>query len=110
MRPSKSVIWSFNRSYWRHLGAWDETFDRDYAAALPGGVSDGTNPDFWAAQIERCVQTLDRLDEWSELPEEIYVVEFGVGDGELTHADRVVRIRDGLIVADEATVSGGRTR
>jgi hypothetical protein len=82
VRPSKSVIWSFNRSYWRHLGAWDETFDRDYAAALPGGVSDGTNPDFWAAQIERFVQTLDRLDEWSELPEEIYVVEFGVGDGQ----------------------------
>jgi putative ABC transport system ATP-binding protein len=26
------------------------------------------------------------------------------------HADRVVRIRDGLIVADEATASGGRSR
>src|ERR1700757_4633433 len=31
VRPSKSVIWSFNRSYWRHLGAWDETFQKDYA-------------------------------------------------------------------------------
>lgn len=82
VRPSKSVIWSFNRSYWRHLAAWDDTFQRDYAAALPGGVSDGTNPEFWAEQIERFMLTLDRLDEWSELPEEIHVLEFGVGDGQ----------------------------
>jgi hypothetical protein len=82
VRPSKSVIWSFNRSYWRHLGAWDEIFQKDYASALPGGVSDGTNPMFWADQIEAFMQTLERLDEWSELPEEIHVVEFGVGDGQ----------------------------
>jgi hypothetical protein len=82
VRPSKSVVWSFNRSYWRHLGAWDTTFRRDYAAALPGGVSDGTNPQFWADQIELFMHTLDRLDEWSELPEEINVLEFGVGDGQ----------------------------
>jgi hypothetical protein len=82
VRPSKSVIWSFNRSYWRHLGDWDETFQKDYAAALPGGVSDGTNPVFWAQQIETFMTTLDRLDEWSELPEEIRVLEFGVGDGQ----------------------------
>jgi hypothetical protein len=82
VRPSKSVIWSFNRSYWRHLAAWDETFQRDYASALPGGVSDGTNPEFWSDQIEAFIQTLDRLDEWSELPDEIHVLEFGVGDGQ----------------------------
>jgi len=82
VRPSKSVIWSFNRSYWRHLASWDETFQKDYAAALPGGVSDGTNPVFWAEQIETFMQTLNRLDEWSELPDEIHVLEFGVGDGQ----------------------------
>jgi hypothetical protein len=52
VRPSKSVTWSFNRSYWRHLGAWDATFEKDYAAALPGGVSDGTSPAFWADRID----------------------------------------------------------
>lgn len=82
VRPSKSVVWAFNRSYWRHLDAWDETFKKDYAAALPGGVSDGTNPDFWRDQIELFMDTLDRLDEWSELPDEIHVLEFGVGDGQ----------------------------
>jgi hypothetical protein len=82
VRPSKSVIWSFNRSYWRHLAAWDSTFQKDYASALPGGVSDGTNRPFWEDQIASFIRTLDRLDEWSELPEEIHVLEFGVGDGQ----------------------------
>jgi hypothetical protein len=81
VRPSKSVIWSFNRSYWRHLGAWDSTFEKDYAAALPGGVSDGTNSRFWNDQVDRFLRVLDRLDEWSELPERINVLELGVGDG-----------------------------
>ena len=82
VRPSKSVMWSFNRAYWRHLAAWDSTFQKDYASALPGGVSDGTNPDFWRTQIETFVDSLDRLDAWSELPDEIHVLELGVGDGE----------------------------
>jgi hypothetical protein len=82
VRPSKSVMWSFNRSYWRHLAAWDATFEKDYASALPGGVSDGTNHDFWDDQIATFMRTLVRLDEWSELPDEIRVIEFGVGDGQ----------------------------
>lgn len=82
VRPSKSVMWSFNRSYWRHLAAWDATFQKDYASALPGGVSDGTNPAFWDDQIASFMRTLDRLEEWSELPDEIHVIELGVGDGQ----------------------------
>ena len=58
VRPSKSVTWSFNRSYWRHLGAWDATFEKDYASALPGGVSDGTNREFWADRIDAFMATL----------------------------------------------------
>jgi hypothetical protein len=81
IRPSKSVMWSFNRSYWRHLAAWDTTFEKDYAAALPGGISDGINAAFWTDQLGGFMRTLDHLDEWSELPDEIHVVEFGVGDG-----------------------------
>ena len=63
-------------------GAWDETFEKDYAAALPGGVSDGTNPEFWADRIDAFMATLNRLEEWSELPDEIHVLELGVGDGQ----------------------------
>lgn len=81
VRPSRSVIWSFNRAYWRHLAAWDTTFKRDYAAALPGGASDGANADFWHDQLQSFVGTLDRLEAWSELPQHIHVLEFGIGDG-----------------------------
>ena len=28
------------------------------------------------------MDTLDRLEAWSELPDEIHVLEFGVGDGQ----------------------------
>ena len=79
--PSESIIWSFNRCYWEHLSAWESTFKQDYAAALPGGVSDGTNPDFWQAQISRFVEVLDGLKDRSVLPDEIYVMELGVGSG-----------------------------
>jgi hypothetical protein len=82
VRPSKSVMWSFNRSYWRHLAAWDQTFEKDYASSLPGGASDGTSPAFWGEQIETFMAALNRLDEWSELPDEIHVLELGVGDGQ----------------------------
>lgn len=81
VRPSRSVIWSFNRAYWRHLAAWDTTFKRDYTAALPGSASDGTNAEFWRDQLDVFVDTLDRLEAWSELPEHIHVLEFGIGDG-----------------------------
>src|SRR5262245_16960036 len=46
-QPVDSVIWKFNKSYWEHLSSWEATFKKDYVAALPGGASDGTNPDFW---------------------------------------------------------------
>jgi hypothetical protein len=82
VRPSKSVMWSFNHSYWRRLADWDATFRSDYASALPGGSSDGTNPEFWERQMADFMRTLDRLDAWSELPEEIPVLELGVGDGQ----------------------------
>src|SRR5215207_6992837 len=42
--PSKSVIWAFNRSYWRHLSAWDTTFQKDYTAAVPGGSPTARTP------------------------------------------------------------------
>jgi hypothetical protein len=80
-RPIESVIWGFNRSYWEHLSSWEATFQQDYAAALPGGASDGTHPDFWRERISGFLDVLDRLDARGVLPEEIYVLELGVGSG-----------------------------
>jgi hypothetical protein len=79
---STSTIWAFNRAYWAHLSAWEATFKKEYTAALPGGTSDGTNPDFWSDRIERFIEVLVELDQRSTLPDVIYVLELGVGSGE----------------------------
>jgi hypothetical protein len=81
-RPSKSLMWSFNKAYWEHLSSWESTFQKDYLAALPGGVSDGMHPDFWHDAIGEFIEVLVELEERSQLPEEIPVLELGVGTGD----------------------------
>ena len=80
-RPVESVMWRFNRSYWEHLSSWESTFQQGYASALPGGVSDGTHPEFWRDRLGAFVDVLDRLEGRGLLPAEIYVLELGVGSG-----------------------------
>src|SRR5688572_8723072 len=80
-RPSQSVIWAFNRTFWQHLSAWETTFQRGFLSALPGGVTDGTNPDFWRDRLTAFLDVLDDLQARGLLPEEIYVLEMGVGTG-----------------------------
>jgi hypothetical protein len=84
--PLRSVMWSFNRAYWEHLSAWEATFKRDYLAALPGGVSDGTHPAFWRDAISEFLDVLQDMEARSELPDEIPVLELGVGTGEQARA------------------------
>lgn len=79
--PASSLIWAFNRLYWEHLSLWETTFQQDYASALPGGESDGTNADFWRDRIAAFLDVLDELQHDSIVPEEIFVLELGVGSG-----------------------------
>lgn len=78
----KSVIWDFNRLFWQHLKVWETASGRGYERALPTGVSDGHN----AAAIEDAVsefrERLKGLDSRGQLPEELFVLEIGVGTGE----------------------------
>jgi hypothetical protein len=82
VRPSQSIIWAFNRLYWQHLSTWEAVFRGDYLAALPGGVSDGMNPQFWRERLEAFLAVLDDLDRRGLVPEEIFVLELGVGNGQ----------------------------
>jgi hypothetical protein len=77
----ESIAWGFNRLYWHRLADWEQFTGRSYEQALPGGKSDANHPvavadcvgDFW---------TLIRdLDSRKQLPEEIFVLEIGVGMG-----------------------------
>lgn len=76
-----SIAWGFNRLYWHRLPDWEQFTGRSYQRALPGGKSDANHP----AAIADCVAdfwTLLRdLDNRKQLPEEIFILEIGVGMG-----------------------------
>jgi hypothetical protein len=76
-----SIAWGFNRLYWHRLADWEKFTGRAYDQALPGGKSDANHP----AAVSDCVAdfwTLLRdLDNRKQLPEEIFVLEIGVGMG-----------------------------
>jgi hypothetical protein len=76
-----SIIWSFNTLYWNALDKWEATFQKSYEAALPGGVTDACNPEFVHETVKRVCQILDELRIKGQLPEQIFVMELGVGNG-----------------------------
>jgi hypothetical protein len=78
---SQSVIWTWNLFFWQHLVQWEQTFSGDYTNALPGGESDGMNPAYVHDQVSAFVAQLDQLAEHKLLPDEIFVLEMGVGNG-----------------------------
>jgi hypothetical protein len=45
-----SLLWPFNRLFWRKLDMWEKHANRGYEAALPSGGSDSTNPDAVASR------------------------------------------------------------
>src|SRR3954454_23926606 len=78
---SRSLIWRFNALYWQHLRAWEEATGRGYESALPGGQSDARADEPVRAMIQALFAVWDSLAERRALPEELYVVELGVGNG-----------------------------
>lgn len=78
---SRSCIWEFNARYWKDLELWERATGRGYEQALPGGESDARNRAAAAELIGRLFDVWDRLADTSALPDELYVVEFGVGNG-----------------------------
>jgi hypothetical protein len=78
---SQSCIWEFNSLYWKHLDLWERATGRAYEQALPGGVSDARNTEAAASIISGLFEVWDELSARRALPEELYVVELGVGNG-----------------------------
>jgi hypothetical protein len=76
-----SIIWSFNALFWNALDKWEATFQKGYEASLPGSVTDACNPDFVAQSVKHICQVLEELRTKGQLPEQIFVLEIGVGNG-----------------------------
>jgi hypothetical protein len=83
---ASSIIWQFNALYWRALSAWEEVTGSEYEQALPGGESDARNKAAARELILDLFKVWDDLAQRNALPEELYVVELGVGNGNQARA------------------------
>jgi hypothetical protein len=63
------------------LDVWEQVTGRRYEQALPGGESDARNRDAVQEIISGLLRLWDSLAARNALPEELYVVELGVGNG-----------------------------
>jgi hypothetical protein len=81
-RPaSESCLWQFNTLYWQALSRWEDVTGREYEQALPGGRSQARDTGTAGDLIRELLRVWDELDARRALPEELYVVELGVGNG-----------------------------
>src|ERR671932_221308 len=78
---SRSLIWGFNTLYWKALSHWEQSTGRGYESILPGGESDARNVEAARELILKLFSVWDGLAARRALPEELYVVELGVGNG-----------------------------
>jgi hypothetical protein len=82
----ESCIWRFNELYWQFLALWEEATGREYEAALPGGESDARNRAAVRELIGELFAAWDDLDARHALPEDLCVLELGVGNGNFAQA------------------------
>jgi len=78
---SAGCIWDFNSLYWSALEMWEKATGRAYEQALPGGESDARNVAAARDLIADLFRAWDDLAARGALPDELYVVELGVGNG-----------------------------
>jgi hypothetical protein len=81
-RLTESCIWRFNSLYWQELASWEKILGKSYESALPGGQSGGTHIDATRELIEDLFRIWDGLAERQALPEQLTVLEIGVGSGD----------------------------
>ena len=78
---SASCVWRFNALYWQALAAWEKVTGKEYEQSLPGGESDGRNTAAARDVILGLFACWDELARRRALPEQLYVMELGVGNG-----------------------------
>jgi hypothetical protein len=76
-----SCIWRFNALYWLALSEWEQATGIQYEQSLPGGESDARNTEAARELILELFRIWDELDARRALPDELYILELGVGNG-----------------------------
>jgi hypothetical protein len=77
----ESIAWQFNRLYWQRLKEWETASGKPYEQALPGGKSDGHNPEAISDSVAEFWTLLKDLETRNQLPAEVFLLEIGVGMG-----------------------------
>lgn len=80
-RGSDSRIWDFNKLYWQALGLWEQVTGRMYEQALPGGETDARSTAAARELLGELFGVWDHLSALGALPEDLHVLELGVGNG-----------------------------
>lgn len=90
----ESCIWRFNEMYWQFLAHWEAATGADYEKALPGGASDARNRAAVRDVVTELFAVWDGLDARRALPEDLCIVELGVGNGNFAQVffDEFVRL------------------
>jgi hypothetical protein len=78
---SESCVWRFNALYWQALAVWEKATGKEYERSLPGGQSAARDPAAARDVILGLFKIWDELAARRALPEELYVIELGVGNG-----------------------------
>jgi hypothetical protein len=78
---SASLVWRFNALFWQALADWEKASGREYEQSLPGGETAARDAAGARDLILGLFKTWDELDARRALPEELYVLELGVGNG-----------------------------
>jgi len=77
----RSIVWEFNRLYWQRVKDWEKATGKSYEQALPGGESTGKDARAIHDSVEQFWKLLKELDGSNRLPQEIFILEIGVGMG-----------------------------
>ena len=78
---SASCVWRFDALFWQALVNWEKVAGREYGRTLPGGESDARNADAARETILDLFKIWDELARRRALPDQLYVLELGVGSG-----------------------------
>src|SRR5579872_1922436 len=81
VRMDKSIIWKLSELFWKYYSLWEKTYNENFEASLPSGISESHKQEFIKASVERFIQCIKNLKEKNVLPPALYIYEQGPGTG-----------------------------
>src|SRR5579871_4543236 len=71
----KSMIWHCNYLFWKYFSLWEKTYNEQYEASLPSGISESHKDEFIEKSAQKFLNLLLTLEKKQNLPEKIIILE-----------------------------------